>query len=407
MKKILLILTILLSSLAVSGQEMVDSLSVYFRQGLSEWDPSYMDNGARMSEFVERVKSVQSDSGLDIVAVIYEAKASPEGPHDVNVQLAEERAEAIRTLLSSVINLSEGSQDMLFFTEDYARLAELVEASSMPYRDEVLEVLEDVRYVSVPTEQLSESIKLRLGNIADGEAWNYIYGEFFPILRRFLVQIRIGVSSQGLVLVAVPPHFDDKMAYREIPQYTPTEMPEVVDENWWQRSLYVKTNAVGWALFVSNIAVEVDLSRKLSLNFPIYYSGMNYFSSRRKLRMFGCYPELRYWFKGVQSDGFFVGAHFGCALYNYALSGEWRIQDHSGETPALGGGINAGYRMGLGKKNRWCVEFTLGAGVYDLRYDKFYNVDNGLRAERNIHETKFMLDHVGVSFGYRFNLNKR
>lgn len=401
MKRILLILTILLSSLAVSGQGMIDSLSVFFRQGASTWDPTYMGNGGRMDEFVERVKSLQEGNKYYLVSISYEAKASPEGPYEVNQRLAAERAAAIREHLSHVISFSEPLSDLLVFNEDYMRLAVMVEESSMPGKAKVLDVLREIRYVSDPTAELANRVKRELMAIDGGRAWNYIYENFFPQLRRFHIVVRIGANKQSMTLVATRALIDQSVAEHEVPRFEP------VPVETWQRSLYIKSNAIGWGFLVANLAVEVDLSQKLSLNFPIYYSGADYFSSRRKLRMFGCYPELRYWFKGVESDGFFVGAHFGCALYNYALEGKWRIQDHSGESPALGGGVNAGYRMGLGKTNRWIVEFTLGAGVYDLHYDKFYNVDNGLRAEKDIHRTMFMIDHVGVSFGYRFNLNKK
>lgn len=79
---------------------------------------------------------------------------------------------------------------------------------------------------------------------------------------------------------------------------------------------------------ISNVAVEIDLSQKLSLNIPVYYSAWNYFSGTTKFRMLAAQPELRYW--PTRDRRLFAGVHFGVASYNLALGGKWRIQDHDG-----------------------------------------------------------------------------
>lgn len=72
-----------------------------------------------------------------------------------------------------------------------------------------------------------------------------------------------------------------------------------------------------------------------------------------------------------------------------------------------GGGLAAGYRMPLSKRHpRWNVEFSIGAGVYDVYYDKFYNEKNGPKAT-NGHTTFVGIDHAAVSFSYSFDLKKR
>jgi hypothetical protein len=170
--------------------------------------------------------------------------------------------------------------------------------------------------------------------------------------------------------------------------------------------MLIKTNAIGWGMAISNLALEVELAKHFSFNLPVYYSGVDYFKSNTKFRIFGIYPEFRYWFK--ERDGWFIGAHGGLAYYNLALGGDWRIQDTNGTTPALGGGLNVGYRMSLSKKHpRWKVEFTLGGGVYDVHYEKFVNEKDGPKAQGSVNKTAFALDNVGVSFSYSIDLKKR
>lgn len=169
--------------------------------------------------------------------------------------------------------------------------------------------------------------------------------------------------------------------------------------------LHIKTNAVGWGMLISNVAVEMDVDKNWSVNFPIYYSAMNYFTSKVKFRTFALQPELRYWFSDTR-NGWFAGAHLGLAWFNYAKGGDWRYQDHRRHSPLWGGGLDGGYRMPISKDERWLIEFSLGTGIYHLNYDIFHNEPNG-QLVGNKKRTFFGIDHVGVSFAYRFDLIKK
>ena len=70
-------------------------------------------------------------------------------------------------------------------------------------------------------------------------------------------------------------------------------LPETVPLQEWTRKLYIKTNAIGWAMFISNVAVEIDITPHLSFQLPIYYSAVDYFSRELKFRTFAVQPELR------------------------------------------------------------------------------------------------------------------
>ena len=169
--------------------------------------------------------------------------------------------------------------------------------------------------------------------------------------------------------------------------------------------LYVKTNAIGWGLAISNVSAEVDLAKHWSFAVPVYYSALNYFTSTIKFRTLAVQPEFRYWFN-ENNQKFFIGAHFGYAQYNIAVDGDYRYQDHGGKSPALGGGLSVGYRMPISKNDKWHIEFTLGAGVYGLHYDKFYNVNNGKLIE-TYRKTYWGIDNAAVNISYRFDLKKR
>lgn len=167
--------------------------------------------------------------------------------------------------------------------------------------------------------------------------------------------------------------------------------------------IHLNTNTLGWAMLMSNIGIEVGLSENWSLTLPVYYSALDYFSHTVKFRTFMVQPEFRYWFS--ENDGFFTGAHFGLAYYNIAWDGDYRIQDKNRNRPALGGGISVGYRLPISADNRWKIEFSIGAGAYDIHYDKFHNKKNGLLIE-TVEGTYFGIDQMAISFSYMFDVKK-
>ena len=175
----------------------------------------------------------------------------------------------------------------------------------------------------------------------------------------------------------------------------------------YRKGVTVKINALGVGLLMANAAVEVDFADRWSFHLPVYYSGWNYFKPTLKFRTLAIQPEVRYWFD--KRYRWFVGAHFGMGYYNFAFDGDYRYQDHEGETPALGGGVSVGYRLPLSENKRWRVEFSLGAGVYSNHYDKFHNTPrtkDGLMIE-SLKNTYWGIDQAAVSFSYSFDLKKK
>lgn len=169
------------------------------------------------------------------------------------------------------------------------------------------------------------------------------------------------------------------------------------------RQITIKTNIPALGLLIGNAAVEVDLTRALSLHVPVYYSALDYFNTGLKFRTLALQPELRWYIP--RSRRFFTGAHFGLAWYNLALGGNYRYQDRDGDTPAIGGGLSVGYRQPLCKSGRWRLEFAVGGGAYRLRHDLFHNEPNGALA-RSESKTYIGPDNVSLSVTYSINMRR-
>lgn len=411
LRKLAILTVCIFSYFNVSAQERVDSLVIYFRQGYSIYEPDFHGNKERMDAFIKRINELQCDSLHNIAKVSYIAGASPEGLRANNERLAQKRAATISDYLHKHIIFDRDAVEVMLRSEDYIDLTKMVEASDMPYRDEVLEILRTYPREKMVNGVMQNPCKIALIRLHNGEPWRYMLQHFYPELRRFKMMVVLHEPTPEPEPVVEPTPAPLAPTPEPEPEPAPTPEPEPVKPTVapapsWTPQALIKTNAIGWGLAVSNLALEVELAKHFSFNLPIYYSGVDYFAENRKLRMFGVYPEFRYWFK--ERDGWFIGAHGGMAYFNYALEGEWRIQDTGGTTPALGGGLNVGFRMPLSKKHpRWKVEFTLGAGVYDVHYEKFVNEKDGPKAQGTFQKTAILLDNVGVSFSYSFDLKKR
>lgn len=173
----------------------------------------------------------------------------------------------------------------------------------------------------------------------------------------------------------------------------------------WRRHTYLKTNLIGLGAAIANLAFEVDLGKHWSFSLPIYYSAWDYFKPTLKFRTLATQPEFRFWFS-AKNDGFFVGAHYSLAYYNFAFDGKYRYQDRNGNTPVMGGGLSAGCRFPISRNKRWKMELSVGGGYYLLDYDVFHNVTNGEYS--HYEKRKYLgLDQATLSIAYMLNRNKK
>lgn len=155
----------------------------------------------------------------------------------------------------------------------------------------------------------------------------------------------------------------------------------------------LKTNVMGWALVMMNMAVEVQVGEKMTVELPVTWSPWSV-GQQHGARTFLLQPEARWWLQQVGSGHFFgINAHVGWFNVKWNKN---RYQDTS--RPLLGGGLSYGYALPLGGK--WGAEFLLGGGYVNMKYDRFYNIDNGARVETQT-KNYWGITRVGLSVTYR------
>ncbi len=158
-----------------------------------------------------------------------------------------------------------------------------------------------------------------------------------------------------------------------------------------------KTNALMFLGGVSNIGAEVALSKKFSLDLPLYYSPYAY-AQNWSLKCLGTQPEFRFWFKRSLA-GHYIGAHAHVMVFNVAVNEGYRYESNDNE-PSWGAGLGYGYALSFNED--WGMEFSIGAGYTQLHYNRYFNTDNGALIKSDIKKHYYGVTKLGVVLTYRF-----
>lgn len=392
----------------LSAREKKKAFSVGYRLNITRIESDFKNNDKRVEDILSYLEEVSQDSTISIIGVDFCGAASPEGSYEWNRYLAKERLRSLEKIIRSAVDIP----DSLIVRDDsyipWYYLEEQMENSQHPYKDDVIAIINEEPFLvkHIKGQRIDRRVN-KLRELNGGTVWKEIYRLYFADMRNAYAIITTAREDieplEQLNKIASTAILENKTD-RKIERH---QQPEIIKElpELWTPKLYLKTNAIGLGLAIGNGGIEADIAKHWSLNAHVYHSGWNYFKETLKFRTNAIQPEIRYWFS-KENDGFFTGAHFTLAYYNFAFDGDIRYQDYLMETPAMGGGINFGYRLPISHNNRWKLEFSLGAGVYPLHYDKFHNVHNGMLIE-SVKRTYWGIDQAAISLSYMFDLRKK
>lgn len=390
-------------STSVRAQIVEDTLRIYFHKSSAIYNRPYRDNEARAQEFFTKFNALTSVTGVATLKVETIGVASPEGDSAFNEIISKARMAALRRIIRSKSDFPDSLIAYTNLPADWGELAKVVDADdNVPDKQRALEIIRNYEGDKIA----------KLLTVGWGKTYWYIYHNIYPEVRA--ARITYTVDLSGLV---APSEFEEcELEILDEDIFADLQVDSTLNITIQQpqpQSVFkmeVKTNAIGWGFGVPNIAAEIDLIPHLSINIPFYYSGgYDYFSPYVKFRGIVFQPEVRWypWLKDQRNSGLFVGGHLGLGWYNFALNGDYRIQDADGNRPAFGGGLSVGYKHRFKKNPAWGVEFALGAGVYNAKYDLLYNEVNGPYYIKGIKKTWFGVDNAAVSFFYEFDIKHR
>lgn len=390
-----------------NNETVPDSVHFRLRYAINsvEIDTSFVDNSSRLTTLGEFLTTLRDDSAITLSGVKFRGTASPDGPYETNVRLNKDRLTSFKKLVNSYITIPDSLIKSNSSNIPWDEFREKVAESDLSHKNEILEIIdEESVLVPYPGNRHIDRRLLKLKALYDGEVWENLkqpilsdlrYGDATFYLNRYQPLSYLSIPSAEYLNLSAPwpPEFGLSL----------TEYEEV-----WVPRFYLKTNIIGLALLSANLALEFDLGRHWSFTFPFYYGALDYFKSTVKFRNLSMQPELRYWPRNSENEGFFAGAHFTLSNYNIALGGEYRYQDYHGRHPAIGGGLSIGYRTPISKNKHWHIEFSAGAGILRLDYSKFHNtpdVSDGMWHSRK-KKTYIGPDQAAITIAYSVDLMK-
>lgn len=154
----------------------------------------------------------------------------------------------------------------------------------------------------------------------------------------------------------------------------------------------LRSNILPWFITIPNVGAEITIQKKWSVMLDVMYCPWK-LSDKFSVKTLALLPEARWWLK-TNTKGSFFNIHLDVAWYNVRTN-NYRYQDKG--RPLIGGGIGYGYRLPL--KGKWAMEFEIGVGMANTRYERYYNIINGALKDTRV-STYWGIDRLAVSISY-------
>ena len=154
------------------------------------------------------LSQVLADPDKKLLQVWVCGSASPDGLWEYNVKLSKERTDEAAAYLKEVMNLPDSLIHKERLNEDWDKLAELVAASDMKHKDQVVNIIKTKTW---------GARKDALQKLDHGKVWTRLVKDFFPSLRcvRFAIYCKWDPSKPHLSAPKEPVTVTDTVTVRE------------------------------------------------------------------------------------------------------------------------------------------------------------------------------------------------
>ncbi len=353
-------------------QEVRDSVRIHFRQGYSVLDLSIGDNQAELNRLADRLATCYADSIYQLNNIVVIGGASPEGSIPLNKRLSEKRAKVLFDYLSQYGSLPDNNTNFVYLGRDWQGLLYLVQADDkVPYRDEVIALIEDI---IIKQDNSSRDGYSRLQNLRGGEPHRYMYRELFPQLRASHIVLSYNKIVTYKEYEPIAQQTDLPALERKLPELpsipASVEIPS-------QPSFYmgVRSNMLSDIFLMPNIGAEFYLGNNISVAADWTYSWWNDDAGRWYYRNYGGDLSVRKWFGDKAKDKPLAGHHIGpyaqVFTYDFLLNGRGLMAGEPGgdifDCANFAVGLEYGYSLPIAR--RLNIDFSLGVGYM---WGKFY-----------------------------------
>lgn len=387
-----------------------DSVQIYFQQGSSVFDPSLEENGVRLQAFVRYLEKMQKDTTIRIRLIRISGSASPEGNTNLNKQLAKERALCMHDYLQRHTLFADSLVKTDWLGIDWSKLTNMVQASEMPYRDEVLHILYHTPEWIIRNGVVVDGRKRQLGMLHGGRAWEYMSKHFFPELRSAVTQL-ICETERIAEPEAVAVHEPEP---QNIPEQTITQKPEPeVTEATPSLSpsgnasspLYITltTNLLYDALTVPNLGMEFSLGRRWSVTANWMYAWWKTDRRHWYWRVYGGDVGIRKWLGKAAREKPLQGHHLGLyaqmITYDFETGGRGYLGDR------WSWGVSGEYGYSFPIAYRLNLDCGFGIGYLGGEYKEYLPIDGHYVWQATKHRHWFGLTKAQIALVWLIGRN--
>lgn len=151
------------------------ALKIYFPQGKSVLERYFRDNNASLVNLASSISAIMASKSSRMARVVVVGSASPEGTLAFNDRLAWNRALALKEFIGRNTEMPRDSMRLFNGSEDWRGLRELVAASDLYEKAEILHIIDNV--------PVKGGRELELMKLAGGRPYLYMLEHMFPELR--------------------------------------------------------------------------------------------------------------------------------------------------------------------------------------------------------------------------------
>lgn len=366
------------------GQTVRDSVKIYFKQNISTLDVSVGNNRTTLNRIADSLSMSYADSVYTLNEVTIIGGASPEGSIELNKRLSERRANVLFDYLSRYGKLSSPSNTFIYLGRDWEGLLQLVvQDSNVPYREEVISLINDIISRGRDGDNFSDDDVKRLSRLRGGVPYLYMYNKIFPELRAS--RIILSYDKIWNPIRIEPIAHDMSLSVREPELSKMSLQPFPTERIILPKPFYmsIKTNLLYDAILVPNIGVEFYLGQDISFAANWMYAWWKSDSKKWYWRDYGGDIALRKWFgrkaKEKPLTGHHVGIYTQVLTYDFLLGGD--IGYMAGEPGGnifdranFAAGLEYGYSLPIA--HRLNLDFTFGMGYMWGKYYEYKPIDD-------------------------------
>lgn len=393
-------------------KEGTTGMSCYFAYPQGGWQiqKSYGNNAFELDKLDRFIHSTFADTLIEVRKITLTGYCSIEGSYAINEELAHDRVNGFRNYLNFHYGLAmRYPVEVRYVGEDWDKLRELVDASTLPEREEVLRIIDQT--------DIFKGREKKLMDLNGGHSYRRMRDELFPWLRR--VEIVVEYDRQPIVEkcpIAAQGGEEQKHAEEVQPteEHSLREKPRC--EARRKRTLpgpllAVKTNLYSWAgltsdfeytAFTPNLSAEVFFAHRWSAVVTATYADRDYDGDKQHWGVSGYSIEPRFWLKGDgRYRGLYVGVYGQLGDFDNRSTDVGRVA--AGNANCTGAYWKCGLSVGcyLPLNARWGVELGVWGGYRSADVNAYEVEGADCYFIRNFHDNHFGLVGVNISISYR------